>query len=99
MKSIKFFAVASAVALLSTTGFTSCNQKNAPDGPGTYNGETVKTEFSIAIPDLSGSNKAPGRLYMPGTTVQRDANEFQGITGITLVHLLPKVKSKKRIVV
>ena len=85
MKSIKFFAVASAVALLSTTGFTSCNQKNAPDGPGTYNGETVKTEFSIAIPDLSGSNKAPGRLYMPGTTVQRDANEFQGITGITLV--------------
>ena len=85
MKSIKIFAVASAVALLSTTGFTSCNQKNGPDGPGIYNGETVKTEFSISIPDLSGSNKAPGRLYMPGTTVQRDANEFQGITGITLV--------------
>ena len=41
MKSIKFFAVASAVALLSTAGFTSCNQKNAPVGPGNYNGDVV----------------------------------------------------------
>lgn len=84
MKSIKFFAVASAVALLSTTGFTSCNQKNGPDGPGTYNGETVKTEIIVALPnEAAGGSKA---LYMPGKTVQKDGRtDFQGMTGITLI--------------
>ena len=86
MKSIKFFAVASAVALLSTTGFTSCNQKNAPDGPGTYNGETVKTQFSISIPEVGKSNPAgaPDVLRMPAANTQ-DAGNFLGMDNIMLM--------------
>ncbi len=85
MKSIKFFAVASAVALLSTTGFTSCNQKNAPDGPGTYNGETVKTQFSISIPEAGKPNAAgaPGVLRMPAANTQDEGN-FLGMDNIVL---------------
>ena len=86
MKSIKFFAVASAVALLSTTGFTSCNQKNGPDGPNNLTeGEVVKTEFSIAIPEVAGAKS--GRLNMPGTTVQLEENKaaFRGMDNMVLI--------------
>ena len=83
MKSIKIFATVGAIALLGMAGLSSCNQKNGPQGPEVYDGKTVKTEFSIAIPDLSGSNGNVRR--MPGTTVQTDASEFQGIKNITLI--------------
>lgn len=85
MKSIKFFAVASAVALLSTTGFTSCNQKNGPDGPGNYNGETVKTQFSISIPEIKTAGNpagAPGVLRMPADKTQESG--FLGMDNIVL---------------
>ncbi|MBR4547415.1 MAG: hypothetical protein IKO66_05160 [Paludibacteraceae bacterium] len=86
MKSIKFFAVASAVALLSTTGFTSCNQKNGPDGPEVYNGETVKTQFSISIPEAGKPNAAgaPDVLRMPAANTQ-DADNFLGMENIVLM--------------
>lgn len=85
MKSIKFFAVASAIALLSTAGFTSCNQKNGPDGPGTYNGETVKTQFSISIPEIKTAGNpaaAPGVLRMPADKTQESG--FLGMDNIVL---------------
>ncbi|MBO7546107.1 MAG: hypothetical protein J6T19_05325 [Paludibacteraceae bacterium] len=88
MKSIKFFAVASAVALLSTTGFTSCNQKNAPDGPGNLkDGEVVKTQFSIAIPGVNsrGAQAAPDVYRMPAANTQDEASQFLGMDNIVLM--------------
>ena len=88
MKSIKFLAVASAVALLGTAGLTSCNQKNGPDGPGNgnYKGETVKTEFLISI-----AENAVGKAtrYMTGDAVQKDQTiaKFRGMDDIVLVPL------------
>ena len=87
MKSIKFFAVASAVALLSTAGFTSCNQKNGPEDPktGNYNGEVVKTEFLINIAENAAGK--PDKYYMPGTTVQtaQTRESFRGMDKIVLI--------------
>ena len=84
MKSIKIFAAAGAIALLGMAGLSSCKTNNGPEGPGKYNGETVKTEFAISIPEAAGNTGGVKR--MPSTTVQRDgATQFQGITGITLV--------------
>jgi len=84
MKSIKIFATVGAIALLGMTGLTSCNQKNGPVDPGTYNGETVKTEILISLPDeAAGGGNA---RYMPGTTVQKEGRtQFQGMTNIILV--------------
>lgn len=85
MKSIKIFAVASAVALLSTAGFTSCNQNNQPEGPGNYNGEVVKTQFSISIPEIKTAGNpaaAPGVLRMPADKTQESG--FLGMDNIVL---------------
>lgn len=86
MKSIKIFAVASAVALLSTAGFTSCKPNNSPEGPGNYNGEVVKTQFSISIPEAGKSNPAgaPGVLRMPAINTQDEGN-FLGMDNIMLM--------------
>ena len=81
MKSIKIFAVAGAIGLLGMTGLSSCKQNNSNSPE--YNGDVVKTEFSIAIPEAGGSNGSV--KYMPGKTTQRDASEFNGIEKITLV--------------
>lgn len=88
MKSIKFFAVASAVALLSTAGFTSCKEKNGPVGPNNLtDGEVVKTEFSIAIPE-AGSNNNGGVMRMPSTTAQVNptgGDPFRGMVNMVLI--------------
>lgn len=87
MKSIKFLAAAGAVALLSTVGFTSCEKKNGPDnGSGTYSGETVKTQFSISIPEVGKTAKtaAPGVQRMPGNNTQQSGN-FLGMDNIVLM--------------
>ncbi|MBQ7530504.1 MAG: hypothetical protein IJT12_02205 [Paludibacteraceae bacterium] len=79
MKTTKIFAYACAIALVSTVGFTSCKKDDPTQGNKT-DGDQVKTEFSIALP------KQLTKKRMPGTTVQRNASEFQGIAdGITLV--------------
>ncbi len=69
--------IACAALLASAVAFTGCKgDQNAPE----KQNEVVKTQFSIALPNqLSGPNR------MPGTTVQRTASEFQGMTGITLI--------------
>ena len=87
MKSIKFFAVTSAVALLSTTGFTSCNQKNGPEyqKPGQYDGSPVKTELLIKIADKAAG---PARMNMPGAIVQNQSTPvFRGMDDIVLIPL------------
>lgn len=86
MKSIKIFATVGAIALLGMTGLTSCNQKNTPVGPENLKeGEVVKTEFTISIPEVVGG--ASTARYMPGSTVQSAENKasFRGISNIVLI--------------
>ena len=65
-------------AMLASIAFTGC-KNNEPDG--NYNGERVKSEFSIALP-----SNAVGPRRMPSTTVQLNGrSEFQGMKGITLI--------------
>ena len=87
MKSIKIFATVGAIALLGTTGFTSCNQNNSPvdPGKGDYKGETVKTEIVIRITDKASAED--GRIrYMPSTTPQKTGS-FRGMDNIYLIPL------------
>lgn len=78
MKKMTFLAC--AAMLTSAIAFTGCKgDQNAPEPS---KAEEVKTEFSIALPDQvkAGPNR------MPSTTVQLGGrDQFQGMTGITLV--------------
>ena len=89
MKSIKIFAVAGAIGLLGMAGLNSCKQNNSPETPGTYNGEVVKTEFSIAIPDAAGSDasaEVPSVKRMPSDKTQTDNPvTFLGMDNIYIV--------------
>lgn len=83
MKTVKSFAYFMAIAMVSTVGMVSCKDKNAPEeengkSQGQYV-ETVNAEFALAMPAQLGPNR------MPGTTVQLNSSQFQGMTGITLI--------------
>ena len=84
MRNVKTLAYLMAVAMVSTFAMTSCKDKTelAEQGQGSYNGETVKTEFAIALPDqvTGGANRMPSASAQVG-----GASQFQGITGILLV--------------
>lgn len=86
---MKFLAVAGAVAMLSTAGFTSCKQNNSPEGPGNYNGEVVKTQFTISIPDVKNDQtaEAPDVKRMPAANVQAQSTPV--FTGMDNIRLLP----------
>lgn len=89
MKKMTFLACAALLA--STCMFTACKKDKVGDElqqapqSGSYNGEVVKTQFAISLPNQvkAGPNR------MPGTTVQLldayDKPQFQGMTGITLI--------------
>lgn len=82
----KMTFIACAAFLASACMFTACENDKVGDElqnaneQGNYNGEVVKTEFSIALPSQLGPNR------MPGANVQVGGMEdFQGMTGITLL--------------
>ena len=85
MKSIKIFAAAGAIALLGMAGLSSCKTNNGPEGPGNYNGETVKTQFSISIPEIKDDDAtaAQGVKRMPAAKTQESG--FLGMDNITLM--------------
>lgn len=92
MKKMTFLACAALLA--STCMFTACKKDKVSDElqqapqSGSYNGEVVKTEFSIAMPSQLGPKR------MPSTTVQNAGmEEFQGMTGITLLPFAKQVVS------
>ncbi len=83
MRNVKTLAYLMAAAMVSTFAMTSCKDEKepAPGEQGSYSGEEVKTQFSIALPNNPG-----GPSYMPGASVQKDQlTDFQGMTGITLI--------------
>ena len=93
MKSIKIFATVGAIALLGMTGLTSCNQKNGPEEPGNYNGEVVKTQFAISIPQAGHNTAAAsGKRYMPAAKTQdAGSTDFLGMENIVLMPFVTDV--------
>lgn len=78
MKKFKYFAYVGAIALLSVTGFTACSSSDevAVEPNPTFDGESVKTQFTISLPENI-------RMRMASTTVQETG--FRGIDNIKLV--------------
>ena len=88
MKSIKIFAAAGAISLLGMAGLSSCKTNNGPEGPGNYDGKTVKAEFAISIPEAgkSDATAASDVLRMPADGIQMQATPvFQGMDHIVLI--------------
>ena len=90
MKKMTFLACAALLA--SACMFTACKKDKTDEElqqatqEGSYNGEVVKTEFSIALPKQLGPNR------MPATTVQDlGMEQFNGMTGITLLPFAKQV--------
>lgn len=70
---------ACAAVLTSAVAFTGCkSDNNEPTKPA----EVVKTEFAIALPDNAVGN---GPRRMPGATVQKTTNDFQGLANMVLI--------------
>ncbi len=84
MKNVKTLAYLMAIAMVSTFAMTSCKDKTEPvlqEGQGSYSGDEVKTQFSIALP-----NQLNGPARMPGATVQNaGVSDFQGMNNIILI--------------
>lgn len=91
MKNVRTLAYLMAITMVSTVGFVSCKDKNAPEEEKTNQAQQqlseadmVKTEFSISLPEQLADSRMPRR--MPSGTVQNGGmTEFQGMTGITLL--------------
>lgn len=78
MKKFKHFAYVGAIALLGMVGFTACssNDETALDPTPSYEGESVKTQFTISLPENI-------KMRMASATVQETG--FRGIDNIKLV--------------
>lgn len=78
MKNFKYFAYVGAIALLSVVGFTACSSSDdvALDPNPTFDGESVKTQFTISLPENI-------KMRQAATTVQE--TDFRGIDEIKLV--------------
>lgn len=82
MKKNFFYATMSAIALTSAIGFTACSSDDAAtDVNPTYDGNSVKTQFSISFPENVASTR------MTSTTVQeaQTVASFRGMTNIVLI--------------
>lgn len=83
MKKFKYFAYVGAIALLSVTGFTACSSGDevvdVPNSTPTFNGESVKTQFTISLPENIS------KMRMASEQVQYTSNDFRGIDNIKLV--------------
>ena len=84
MKKNFFYVTMSAIALTSAIGFTACSSDDGAvaDVNPTYDGESVKTQFSISLP----SNLVKD-TRMTASTVQAAENieSFRGMSGIVLI--------------
>ena len=80
MNKFKYFAYVGAIALLSMVGFTACSSSDetALDPTPSYEGESVKTQFTISLPENI-------KMRMASATVQETGASFRGIDNIKLV--------------
>ncbi len=80
MKKFKHFAYVGAIALVSVVGFSACSSSDetALDPTPSYEGESVKTQFTISLPENIKMRQASATVQEPGTA-------FRGIDNIMLV--------------
>ena len=90
MKKNFFYATMSAIALTSAIGFTACSSDDAAtDVNPTYDGNSVKTQFSISFPENVVSTR------MSSATVQ-DAGTLASFRGMTNIVLIPYSSASDR---
>lgn len=75
-----------AIALTGTAGFTACSQDDVlgENGPSISSGETVKTQFTISVPNVSaqGSRVGADIAQQPG---QNGEIKFRGLQNMRLI--------------
>ena len=79
MKKMTFLAC--ATLLTSAVALNSCKSDEPGGNPNLNDGDVVKTEFAISLPD----NVAGGPNKMPAATVINETSQFAGINDIILV--------------
>ena len=84
MRKLNKFALMGAIALTGTAGFTACSSDDVlgENGPSISSGETVKTQFTISVP-----NAGTAGTRLTDDIVQSDGqtSSFRGISNIRLV--------------
>lgn len=81
MKKNFFYATMSAIALTSAIGFTACSSDDAAtDVNPTYDGNSVKTQFTISFPE----NVAETRMTTATVQKENDIANFRGMENIVL---------------
>lgn len=62
MRKLNKFALMGAIALTGTAGFTACSSDDVlgENGPSISSGETVKTQFTISVPNVSAQGSRVG---------------------------------------
>lgn len=78
MRKFQSFAFAGAIALAGVTGFSACSSDDAAEAPinPTFDGESVKTAFTISLPGATGTRMTDSETQATGT--------FQGMKEIYL---------------
>jgi len=95
MKKNFFYALMSAIALTSAVGFTACSSDDGAvaDTNPTYDGNTVKTQFSISFPQNVASTRMSSATVQAGEAI----SDFRGMTNIVLKPYLHATDRTKRL--
>lgn len=83
MRKLNKFALMGAIALTGTAGFTACSSDDVlgENGPSISSGETVKTQFTISVPNVSAQGSRVGAdIAQQGNPVV-----FRGLQNMRLV--------------
>lgn len=83
MRKLNKFALMGAIALTGTAGFTACSSDDVlgENGPSISSGETVKTQFTISVPNVS----AQGSRVGADIAQQGDPVTFRGLQNMRLI--------------
>ena len=82
MKKNLVYAMMSAIALTSAVSFTACSSDDAVvENNPTYDGSTVKTQFSISFPENVASTRMTSDIVQEAQSVAK----FRGMDGIVLI--------------
>lgn len=83
MKKNFFYAMMSAIALTGAIGFTACSSDDAVvENNPTYNGESVKTQFTISFPqNVAKSTRMTGDVVQVAQSIET----FRGMDNIKLI--------------
>ena len=94
MKKNLVYAMMSAIALTSAVSFTACSSDDAVvENNPTYDGSTVKTQFSISFPENVASTRMTSDIVQEAQSVAK----FRGMDGIVLIPYFSKTDRTSRL--